>query len=136
MSERPRLGWLDALRGIAVLLVLYEHLTWHVLGALRAYTVQYFDAGAAGVFLFFIISGYIVPASLERRGSLRGFWFSRAFRLYPLVIVGTVVTLALGAFGALAIDPMVKSKTVATTMASATMLQDLLGLPSTPAVLW
>jgi peptidoglycan/LPS O-acetylase OafA/YrhL len=26
---------------------------------------------------------HLVPASLERRGSVRGFWVSRVFRLYP-----------------------------------------------------
>jgi peptidoglycan/LPS O-acetylase OafA/YrhL len=39
--------------------------------------------GLYGVFVFFMVSGYIVPASLERRGSVRGFWVSRVFRLYP-----------------------------------------------------
>jgi peptidoglycan/LPS O-acetylase OafA/YrhL len=36
-----------------------------------------------GVFVFFLVSGYIVPASLERKGSVHGFWVSRVFRLYP-----------------------------------------------------
>jgi peptidoglycan/LPS O-acetylase OafA/YrhL len=44
---------------------------------------QWFDPGQYGVFVSFLVSGYIVPASLERRGSVRGFWVSRAFRLYP-----------------------------------------------------
>ena len=44
-------------------------------------------------FVFFLVSGYIIPASLERKGSVRGFWVSRAFRLYPLYIVGIAVSL-------------------------------------------
>ncbi|HET6212062.1 MAG TPA: acyltransferase [Micromonosporaceae bacterium] len=135
-TTRVRLGWLDALRGIAVLLVIYEHVSWHVLRALRGYTQPWFDAGRTGVFLFFIISGYIVPASLERRGSLRGFWFSRIFRLYPMIVVGTGAALLLAVTGTSPVDPVATQKTAATAMASATMLQDLLSLPSTPAVLW
>lgn len=131
-----RLSWLDALRAIAVLLVLYEHLTWHVLGVLRSHTQAWFDAGRTGVFLFFIISGYIVPTSLERHGSLRRFWVSRVFRLYPLIVVGTLAALLLAATGVVPLDPVAIKKMLATALASATMLQDLLGLPSTPAVLW
>lgn len=136
VGRPPRLGWLDALRGLAVLLVLYEHLTWHVLGVLRSYTQAWFDAGRAGVFLFFVISGYIVPATLERHGSLRRFWINRIFRLYPLIVVGTAAAVVLAVAGAAPLDPVAVKQTWATAIASATMLQDLLSLPSTPAVLW
>ena len=42
-----------------------------------------------------MVSGYIVPASLERKGSVRGFWVSRVFRLYPLYIVALVAAVLL-----------------------------------------
>ena len=41
--------------------------------------------------MFFLISGYIIPASLERKGSVRGFWTSRLFRLYPMYLVALVI---------------------------------------------
>ncbi|HKT03147.1 MAG TPA: acyltransferase family protein, partial [Rugosimonospora sp.] len=75
-----RLGWLDALRGVAVLFVVWEHVTDHLLRGLRVVTDVWFNSGRTGVFLFFVISGYIVPASLERRGDLRRFWVGRLFR--------------------------------------------------------
>jgi peptidoglycan/LPS O-acetylase OafA/YrhL len=55
------------------------------------------------VFVFFIISGYIVPASLERKGSVRTFWVSRVCRLYPLYLlaVGLAVVLWMVHFGSL-----------------------------------
>lgn len=68
---------------------------------LRSVVEPWFAAGYAGISLFFLISGYIIPASLERKGSLRGFWVGRVFRLYPLFVfvVGAVVVLqALGLY--------------------------------------
>jgi len=56
---------------------------------------QLFNPGDYGVFVFFIISGYIVPASLERRGSVRAFWISRLFRLYPLYLLAVGIAVAL-----------------------------------------
>jgi len=51
--------------------------------------------GQYGVFLFFLVSGYIVPASLERKGDVRAFWVSRAFRLYPVYLLASVALLVL-----------------------------------------
>ena len=104
-ATRPgaRLGWLDALRGLAALAVVFDHLSYYVLQHVRAVIYHWFDAGNYGVFVFFIISGYIVPASLERKGSVRTFWVSRVFRLYPLYLlaVGIAVALYLVHFGSL-----------------------------------
>jgi peptidoglycan/LPS O-acetylase OafA/YrhL len=56
-----------------------DHLGYSVLQHARADVYQWFDPGQFGVFVFFLVSGYIVPASLERKGSVRGFWVSRVF---------------------------------------------------------
>src|SRR5271166_2301782 len=98
-----RLGWLDVLRGLAALAVVFDHLSYYLLQHIRAMVYHWFDAGNYGVFVFFIISGYIVPASLERKGSVRTFWVSRLFRLYPLYLlaVGLAVALYLLHFGSL-----------------------------------
>ena len=82
-----RLGWLDALRGFAALAVVFQHAGPDMIPGLYRPTHRVLDAGIFGVFLFFLISGYIVPASLERRGDLRAFWTGRLFRIYPLFIV-------------------------------------------------
>jgi peptidoglycan/LPS O-acetylase OafA/YrhL len=89
------MAWLDALRGFAALFVVFDHLTYYVLQHVRAVVYQYFDPGLYGVFVFFMVSGYIVPASLERKGSVRGFWVSRVFRLYPLYLVALIVAVVL-----------------------------------------
>jgi peptidoglycan/LPS O-acetylase OafA/YrhL len=96
-----RLAWLDVLRGLAALAVVFDHASYYVLQHVRSVVYQWFDPGNYGVFVFFIISGYIVPASLERKGSVRTFWVSRLFRLYPLYLlaVGIAVALYLMHFG-------------------------------------
>ncbi len=98
-----RLAWLDVLRGLAALAVVWDHLGTGVLPHARVVVNDWFDPGTYGVFVFFIISGYIVPASLERKGSVRTFWVSRLFRLYPLYLlaVGIAVALYLVHFGSL-----------------------------------
>jgi peptidoglycan/LPS O-acetylase OafA/YrhL len=98
-----RLAWLDVLRGLAALAVVFDHASYYVLQHIRAEVYRWFDPGNYGVFVFFIISGYIVPASLERKGSVRTFWVSRLFRLYPLYLlaVGIAVALYLVHFGSL-----------------------------------
>ena len=92
-AKGRRLAWLDALRGFAALCVVFDHMSTLVLQHVRSDVYVWFNGGQYGVFVFFLVSGYIIPASLERKGSVRGFWVSRAFRLYPLYIVGIAVSL-------------------------------------------
>ncbi len=86
-----RLAWLDALRGFAALCVVFDHGTSLVLRSLHVYLYHWFNFGQYGVFVFFLVSGYIIPASLERKGSVRGFWTSRLFRLYPMYAVALLL---------------------------------------------
>src|ERR1041384_7714883 len=87
-QTRRRVAWLDALRGFAALVVVFEHALEPLLPEARPAVKAVFEPGWYGVLVFFLVSGYIVPASLERRGSVRAFWISRLFRLYPLFGVG------------------------------------------------
>ena len=82
-----RLAWLDVLRGLAALCVVFNHFGFFVPPRVQAAVYQWINPGDYGVFVFFTISGYIVPASLERNGSVRAFWVSRIFRLYPLYLL-------------------------------------------------
>ncbi|MFG2975652.1 acyltransferase family protein [Streptomyces sp. NPDC048331] len=82
-----RLGWLDALRGIAALAVAAHHFEIMRLIPGGSTIAAHFDLGFYGVIAFFIVSGYIIPASLERRGDVRAFWIGRVFRIYPALIV-------------------------------------------------
>jgi peptidoglycan/LPS O-acetylase OafA/YrhL len=88
-----RLAWLDALRGIGAMAVVGEHMVPWLVPSLRPH---WFHLGIYGVLLFFLVSGYIIPASLERRGDVRAFWISRLFRLYPLYLAVIVWVLVVG----------------------------------------
>jgi peptidoglycan/LPS O-acetylase OafA/YrhL len=89
--KHRRLAWLDALRGFAALCVVFDHGSTLMLEPVRDFLYRWVDLGQYGVFVFFLISGYIIPASLERKGSVRGFWTSRLFRLYPMYLVALVI---------------------------------------------
>jgi peptidoglycan/LPS O-acetylase OafA/YrhL len=130
-----RLGWLDVLRGLAALCVVFDHLSYYVLQPARWAIYQWFDFGNYGVFVFFIISGYIVPASLERKGSVRTFWVSRLFRLYPLYLlaVGLAVALWLVHLGGLrgaGSDPETS------VLSQLLMMSNVLAGPNLPNVVW
>lgn len=133
----PRLGWLDALRGIAALAVVLEHSSYAFLPEFRRQLTPEFNIGRYGIMVFFLVSGYIVPASLERRGCVRTFWIGRAFRMYPLWAVAVTTVLALHLIGVAEIRAGSGGQSLATVaVAHVTLLQELLGIPSLLLVLW
>lgn len=91
-----RLVGLDALRGIAAVLVLLQHSLALVPGhAWPQNIIGMVDLGKLGVAIFFLISGFVIPMSLER-GSLN-FWIGRAFRLLPALWFSMLIAVLLGA---------------------------------------
>jgi peptidoglycan/LPS O-acetylase OafA/YrhL len=118
-----RVWFAQALRGVACIIVVWEHLALLYLAAPavvqaviftapdQSLGVQYPDfqkeiyaflgrlhvgPGQLGVSLFFLISGFLIPFSLERH-RLSGFFVRRFFRLYPTLWCGIAVALvALG----------------------------------------
>lgn len=137
LPNEQRLQWLDALRGVAVLAVVIEHLTYLLFYEFRqAVIVPWFDSGKYGVMVFFLVSGYIIPASLERHRSVARFWIGRAFRLYPQLIVAVMVFMLLIAVGLGSLDGRVSHDPITVIAAHATFLQDLLGVQNFFNVLW
>jgi peptidoglycan/LPS O-acetylase OafA/YrhL len=114
----------------------YAHLTRFVFQGVRAVSGDWLNAGPAGVMLFFLVSGYIIPASLERHGDLRAFWTSRLFRLMPLYVVVAVAVVVLGVTGVISLDPFVIAHPITTGVAHATMLPFLLGVPLITPLFW
>jgi hypothetical protein len=66
-----RLGWLDVLRGLAALAVVFNHFGYFVPSSVNTPVYDWFNPGDYGVFVFFLISGYIVPGSAAYSGSTR-----------------------------------------------------------------
>lgn len=100
-SVRPRLGELDALRGIAAFgVVIHHYLSRYadLYGHSSAFPWR-FDGGRLGVHLFFMVSGFVILMTLERTRTASDFVVSRAARLYPaywfaVLLTGSVLLLA------------------------------------------
>jgi peptidoglycan/LPS O-acetylase OafA/YrhL len=129
----PRLDWLDALRGYAALVVVLFHLSPTVIGADAHMAVfRVIDLGKYGVLLFFLVSGYVIPMSLERHGDLRRFWIGRLFRIYPAYLFAIAFLIACTA----SIPAVLRTETVSSVLGHATMLSDPLGLRGALRPFW
>ena len=105
-SARPRQLWpaidleyspeIDGLRGLAVLLVVFYH-----------FDVSNLSGGFVGVDVFFVISGYLITKIIcsdlaAGRFSFSYFYFRRAKRIFPALIV---VSIATSIFAAIFLNP-------------------------------
>jgi peptidoglycan/LPS O-acetylase OafA/YrhL len=124
----PRLAWLDALRGWAAVVVAAFHVSPLVLGSERHLRIfEVIDLGKYGVLLFFLVSGYVIPMSLERHGDLRRFWIGRLLRIYPAYLFAVLITIGLAAVGIMRMPGQLAGETTASVLGHMTMLQDLIG---------
>jgi peptidoglycan/LPS O-acetylase OafA/YrhL len=130
-----RLDWLDAMRGLAALCVVFDHVSYHVLLPVRHFLSHHLDLGQYGVYVFFLVSGYIIPASLERKGSVRGFWVGRAFRLYPPYLLVLAISLAGFAFGVVSVAGANRHWLIA-ALAWLLMMPNMMGGANIPNVTW
>lgn len=97
ISEKGRIQFLDGLRGIAILTVVL----WHAYGSTYA---DYLPYGCkycvpvqlfwVGVQLFFMISGFVILMTLEKCSSVLEFAVRRWFRLFPAMLVASILILA------------------------------------------
>ncbi len=97
---RERIDFIDGIRGIAALLVLLMHLLEFNLPASTAITHSWVRFGTIGVAAFFLVSGFVIPMTLERSASLRAFWTGRIFRIYPLYLTVLAASVLIGICGA------------------------------------
>jgi peptidoglycan/LPS O-acetylase OafA/YrhL len=95
--ERRRIIGLDALRGLAAGAVLLHHhgQYYDVIFAGRTPLGINFGAGHYGVELFFIISGFVILMTIERRRTVRSFVASRFTRLMPAFLAALVLACVL-----------------------------------------
>ncbi|MFD3504798.1 acyltransferase family protein [Streptomyces sp. NPDC058676] len=130
------MGWLDALRGIAAFVVVFDHSSYTFMAEFRRELMPEFSTSRYGIMVFFLVSGYIIPASLERRGCVRTFWIGRIFRVYPLWAAMVTVVLALHVGGVADIRDVGSQSAATVAVAHVTMLQELLGTPNLLLILW
>lgn len=90
-----RITFLDGLRGIAILLVVCFH-SFARWPKFVPYGEQYsniaiFKFGYLGVQLFFLISGFVILMSLENSFNFYQFLFKRWLRLFPTMLIATIL---------------------------------------------
>jgi peptidoglycan/LPS O-acetylase OafA/YrhL len=107
-----------------------------MIGGFAHFDAHVFRLGQFGVVLFFLCSGFIIPASLERHGSLRRFWISRCFRLYPLYWLALAAALALHAVGRFGLTPDYEHHVAVATAANLTMMQAFISQPLLIGLSW
>lgn len=95
---------IDRLRAIAVLITMFAHFDYVLLGASRWYDeVQPHWNGSIGVYIFFVISGYLISGALvpdlasgqDVKAVLLRFWTRRFARIVPLAVVWIAIPLVL-----------------------------------------
>jgi peptidoglycan/LPS O-acetylase OafA/YrhL len=103
LHESPRLGVLDGLRGIAVLLVVWYHV-WEISWLSPGPWLQFLPAtGFIGVHLFFFLSGFVISYPLVRAAatgkpqpSWKHFAWRRFIKIVPSYVLSIGVAYAIG----------------------------------------
>ena len=116
-----RLGNIDALRGVCVLLVIFTHL-----GVLP------WMFGRIGVAAFFLVSGYVIPFSLQSATgahSIVDFWIKRFFRLWPAYWLSILLALVISTSD-------VAKLSLADIFINLTMFQGFIGKVNVIPVYW
>jgi peptidoglycan/LPS O-acetylase OafA/YrhL len=125
-SGGQRLAGLDVLRGFAAVAVMLHHhgQYYDVLYPGRAPLPVNFFAGHFGVELFFIISGFVILMTIERKASVRAFAVARATRLMPCFLAALALATVI-----LIVAPMppLDTPTVGRVLANVTMVPLLFG---------
>jgi peptidoglycan/LPS O-acetylase OafA/YrhL len=97
-SSRPRLFQLDALRGLAALMVVFNHMFYAIPDFHIGSKLEMFTDGRSAVVLFFVLSGYVLslPHWAARSMPYGGYLIRRFCRIY-LPFAAAAVLAILGA---------------------------------------
>jgi peptidoglycan/LPS O-acetylase OafA/YrhL len=87
-AERHTIASLDVLRGLAILFVVVGHFTPTTTRVELSFMI---GLGAAGVVLFFFLSGFLMDLTFAQDGRLGPYLIRRAFRILPMYWVSIAV---------------------------------------------
>ena len=124
-----RLEFLDAVRGAAAIVVATSHGAEVLFAGFRDWQADWGPPGRAGVCAFFLVSGFVIPISIERGGGLREFGVSRVARLYPAYWLSLILILVASTVEADAIPGDFRDGLPWSAVVNATMLQEFVGVP-------
>jgi peptidoglycan/LPS O-acetylase OafA/YrhL len=126
-----RIEVLDVLRGIAAVWVMVFHFSFGVHDATVAPFVTDLQ-GLLPVYLFFMISGFVILMTLERCANLADFCVARFARLYPSFWICLAIAAAAAALWPLPRQPV----SLPQVLANASMLEDFLGFGQVDPAYW
>ena len=135
-TSNTRLEFIESLRLLAALLVFFQHLIE------RYREIPLFDSltrlgpGLAGVVIFFVVSGYVVPMSVKKGFDPFTFMVKRVFRVYPLLLFAFVLLLAAGLTGLLTHWSFMASAPASQWAANLMLIQDYTGTRPFLGVSW
>jgi peptidoglycan/LPS O-acetylase OafA/YrhL len=142
VRERPRLQELDALRGIAAFCTACYHYIWRYDAKYQVaekswlwFDMGRFDEKIVGklpVFLFFIISGFVISMTLENARHIGDFIVSRFSRLYPTYVFCLLLTFIVGFLFPLPGQEL----SIIQLFYNFTMVQEYIGQESIDGVYW
>lgn len=100
--KHGRIPYLDGLRGVAIVLVILFHSysRWSSkIPALAPFEhMMLLNTKSAGVQLFFFISGFVILMTLERTQRLTDFLYARWRRLFPAMLICSLIIFATAGF--------------------------------------
>ena len=133
---QQRLSFLDALRGIAALAVVLQHCAELLWPRYLEWSQTSFRPGAWGVFVFFMLSGFVIPLSTKRETSAISFWIGRLFRLFPLYWFALVVAAVLYQLDLYPRWPEFQGSFGRNLFVNFSMVQEFLGTPHLIGAAW
>lgn len=131
MQTPQRYQELDALRGVAALMVVFFHFTMN-----RPEYNSILKAGTTGVDLFFMISGFVIFMSLGRISAPSEFVISRTGRLYPTYWACVLFTFCVAVFLALYEGNLDVAARSGQLLGNLTMFQFYLGVRDLDGPYW
>ncbi len=134
--SRPRLEFLDALRGIAATAVLLQHSAENLWPSYYRFSEVVIRPGEWGVFVFFMISGFVIPLSLKGGTDAIGFWIGRVFRLFPLYWIVIVTAFVLATTSLLPVSASFDADPNQNFIVNLTMVQEFLATPQLVGAAW
>ncbi|ALI99168.1 acyltransferase family protein [Rufibacter tibetensis] len=131
MAPSNRYQELDALRGIAALIVVLFHYTLD-----RPEAALGFKYGATGVDLFFIISGFVIFMSVSKISRSSDFVINRISRLYPTYWASVTFTFLFIAFSSFYRYGSLERVPLRDYLGNMTMFQHYLKIPNLDGPYW